>query len=100
MSLREEIELLCADAKSASDKLALLDTDTKNAALLRIAAELEKRADEILEANKIDVSAAAENGVTGNMLDRLTLTNERILGICKAVKDLVLLDDPVGKAEK
>ena len=92
--------MLCSDAKTASEKLALVDTDKKNSALLCIADELEKRAEEILEANRIDVSAAAENGVTGNMLDRLTLTEDRILGICKAVRDLVKLDDPVGKEEK
>ena len=100
MSLKEEIEILCADAKSASAKLALLDTEAKNNALLAIADALEERAAEILTANELDVRSAAENGVAGNMLDRLTLNEERIRGICRSVRDLVGLDDPVGKEER
>ena len=45
-------------ARDAAAKLASVDTVTKNAALDAIAAALVARADEIIEANKLDIAAA------------------------------------------
>ncbi len=99
MSLREEIEILCLGAKSAAAKLALCDTEKKNAALLKIAELIEKDKALLLQANAKDLDAAAENGVPKAMLDRLKLTDTRLLDICKSLKDLTLLEDPIGKYE-
>ena len=99
MTLREEIELLCLNAGVASRKLALADTEKKNQVLLRIAALLEEQTEAILCANREDLAAAEENGVPKTMLDRLSLNEERILGICDSLKHLTALEDPVGKSE-
>lgn len=99
MSLREEIEILCADAKAASLKLALYDTEKKNSALLKIAELLKREEDKIIAANRLDLNAAETNGVARAMLDRLTITKERIAGICDSLIALVGLEDPVGKSE-
>ena len=99
MSLREEIELLCASAKEASLKLALKSSEDKNAALLKIAEKLKEEEEKIIDANKLDLSAAEENGVPSAMLDRLSITPERIDGICRSLVTLTELDDPVGKSE-
>ena len=99
MSLREEIEILCSDAKAASAKLALCDTNKKNEALERIALFLEREKEKIIEANVRDLSAAEENGVPKAMLDRLTINEERIAGICASLRDLCGLEDPVGRSE-
>ncbi len=99
MSLREEIEGLCGNAKAASVKISLADTATKNKLLLTLAELLETETEGLLETNKADLAAAEDNGVPPTMLDRLTLTEKRIEGICMSLRDLVNLEDPVGKGE-
>ena len=99
MSLYEDIERLCSDAKEASYKLALMATDSKNRALLKIAQLLGDNVSEILEANRADLEAAEANGVPPTMLDRLTLTEGRIKGICDSLASLTELEDPIGKGE-
>lgn len=99
MTVYEEIEILCDNAGAASAKLALADTQTKNAVLLRIADALSENAEAIIKANVEDVANAAENGVPTAMLDRLKLSTARIESICASVRDVAALDDPVGKGE-
>lgn len=99
MALREEIELLCCNAKSASSALALATTEQKNDLLLKIAELLKENIAAIIEANKKDLANASENGVPDTMLDRLTLTEARITSICNSLAELTLLEDPVGKGD-
>ena len=99
MSLREEIELLCNNAKDAAAKMALATTEKKNELLLRMAELLEEETEALVEANRKDLDAAEENGVSKTMLDRLALSPTRILGICQALRSVAELDDPVGKGE-
>lgn len=99
MSLREEIEMLCNNAKVASQKMALATTEQKNELLLRMAELLEEETEALVEANREDLEAAEENGVSKTMLDRLALSPTRILGICQALRSVAELDDPVGKGD-
>jgi glutamate-5-semialdehyde dehydrogenase len=88
---------VCAQARLASRELAILDTATKNAALEAMAAALEQRAGEILEANGRDMEAGEESGLHSGLLDRLKLTQERLAGIASDVRSIVALPDPVGE---
>jgi glutamate-5-semialdehyde dehydrogenase len=88
---------ICADAKRAAKALARADTATKNAALERIAAALEERAGEILEANARDMQAGREAELGAALLDRLLLDEARIARIARAVRQIVALGDPVGE---
>jgi glutamate-5-semialdehyde dehydrogenase len=88
---------VCAQAKRASRELARLDTGTKNAALQAIAAALEERSDEILEANARDTEAGEEAGLDSGLLDRLELTDARLAGIASDVRAIAALPDPVGE---
>ena len=99
MTVYEEIGALCDNAAEAAAKLALCDTDKKNSVLLSIADKIEADTEAIIAENEKDLQLAAENGVPQTMLDRLKLTDTRIHGICDAVRDVVALDDPVGKGE-
>ena len=99
MTIREEIQILCDNAGEAAAKLALTDTATKNAVLLRIADGLAQNADKILEANATDLQNAADNDVPSTMLDRLKLTEARIEGMCESIRSIAKLDDPIGKSE-
>ena len=87
-------------AKAASYTLATAGTARKNAALEAIAETLAKRSAEWLAANGEDIAAAREAGMRPAMLDRLTLTEERISGIVEAVRQVIALPDPIGKVDK
>jgi len=88
---------VCASAKEASRTLARLDSATRDAALEAIAATLEARLDEILEANAQDVAAGEEAQISSALLDRLRLTPERVAGIARGVLEIAGLRDPVGE---
>jgi glutamate-5-semialdehyde dehydrogenase len=88
---------ICAAAKRASRRLARLDTDTKNAAIAAMADALEARMDEILEANGRDMEAGREAELSASLLDRLLLTQERVVGIARDARRIVALPDPVGE---
>lgn len=87
-------------AKEAAYKLGVLPTETKNNALLKIADMLIEKSEEILTANKKDIEAAEEKGIRPAMIDRLTLTKERIGAIAEGVRQVARLDDPIGKIIK
>jgi glutamate-5-semialdehyde dehydrogenase len=88
---------VCAEAKRAAKALARADTATKNTALEKIAAALQERTEEILEANARDMQAGREAELGGALLDRLLLDEARISQIAKAVGQIVALGDPVGE---
>ena len=87
---------LCAAAKRASRELALLDTDTKDAALEALAVAIDERAAEILEANALDLEAGREAGLGPALLDRLALDERRLAAIVDGVRAIAALPDPVG----
>ena len=78
-------------AKAASYTLATAGTAQKNAALEAIASILTERQAEWLAANAEDVAAAKEAGMRPAMLDRLTLTPERVAGIVEGVRQVIAL---------
>ncbi|MGI5856247.1 MAG: glutamate-5-semialdehyde dehydrogenase [Candidatus Merdivicinus sp.] len=93
------IEKLGQRAKDASRIIGRADTAQKNRCLEAIADAIWAERSAVLEANGADVAAGRENGLTDGLIDRLTLTEERIQGICEGVRKLVQLDDPVGIIE-
>ena len=92
-----ELDVKGKEAKAASKKLAFLDTETKNKALLDIADALLARQKEILSANKLDYKEAEASGMNAAMLDRLMLSASRLEGIAKDVRTVATLPDPVGE---
>jgi glutamate-5-semialdehyde dehydrogenase len=88
---------ICARAKEAAHKLAMLDSAVKDAALRAVAHDLEARVDEILEANAADLVAGRAAGLTDALIDRLTLDAGRVQAMADGVRTIVELDDPVGE---
>src|SRR3954452_19668971 len=88
---------VCLAAKAASRELARTSSAVKSAALLAIADALVERTPEILEANARDLEAGREAGLTPALMDRLTLTEERIAGIAAGTRQIASLPDPVGE---
>lgn len=87
-------------AKSAAYVLSTAKTNAKNAALEAIAAILAERQKDWLAANAQDVAAAEASGMRPAMLDRLTLTPERIAGIVEGIHQIAALPDPIGRVER
>lgn len=82
-------------AKAAKRILAKLSSEQKNDALLAMADSLIASVDEILDENLKDIEAA--RGVISDvMIDRLTLTKERIEGMAEGIRAVAKLPDPVG----
>lgn len=85
------------NAKKASRSLMTAGTAQKNAALLAMAAAIEENAQAIMAQNAVDIQNAEESGMSPSLIDRLTLDADRIMSIAKAIRQIVSLDDPVGK---
>lgn len=83
-------------AKKASVKLAVLDTETKNNALMAMAQALLDKEDEIIAANETDMVNAKAKGMRESMQDRLKLTHARIEGMADGLRQVATLVDPVG----
>jgi glutamate-5-semialdehyde dehydrogenase len=88
---------VCRAAKRASRELARLDSTVKDAALEAIAAALEERVEEILDANERDTEAGIEAGIGDALLDRLRLDEARVADMARAVRQIAALADPVGE---
>ena len=88
---------LAKQAKAASRELAKLTTREKNDCLLAMAGALENNSAALQEANARDMDAAAENGLTSAMLDRLKLNDQRIAAMAKGLREVAALPDPVGR---
>ena len=86
-------------AKEASKKISLLTTQMKNDALTAMADEIEAETNLIMEANNADVEDAREK-LNSVMIDRLSLSPERIKGMADGIRDVVKLPDPAGKILK
>lgn len=84
------------DTKDASYVLQTAGTDVKNKALAYIAEALLTHCEDILSANAEDVKRAEEKGMAPAMVDRLTLTKERIAAMAEGVRQVIDLPDPSG----
>ncbi|WP_435234942.1 glutamate-5-semialdehyde dehydrogenase [Psychromonas sp. PT13] len=83
-------------AKEASYELAITETRQKNAALEAIAVALEAHEDEIVAANKEDIQAGVDAGLSPALLDRLLLDGPRLAAIIADLRSVINLSDPVG----
>jgi glutamate-5-semialdehyde dehydrogenase len=92
----ELVKVLDASRRAAR-LLAVARTDVKNAALEAIAHAIGANAGAIVAENARDLAAGRQNAVGAALLDRLTLTPQRLAAIAQAVREVVGLADPVGE---
>ncbi len=81
-------------ARRASRTLASLDSASKDAALVEVADQIRRRADELVAANRLDLDAAADQRPA--IRDRLTLDRDRCEALADAVDSVASLPDPIG----
>ena len=97
--MKEHVTKQARRAKEASRLLACMPIETRNAALLAMADALEAKQEEILEVNTKEVAAAKDKGTRVNMIDRLSLTPKRIVDMAESIRQIVKLEDPIGKLD-
>jgi len=84
-------------AKEASYYLSNLSSNRKNDTLNRTADSLVSRQQVILDANERDMENGAKLGLKGAILDRLMLDENRIRAMADGLRQIALLEDPVGE---
>jgi len=94
---RELVHETARRARVAAQELRVLTRDQKDAALLAMADALGAQSATIVEENAADIARARENGTSDALIDRLTLTSDRIAAIAQALRDVAALPDPVGE---
>ena len=97
VELKKELEIMGSRAKTAARQLAVLSTADKNAALRGMADSLESAQARILTANSIDVEAGKVKGLSTALIDRLSLTPERIVAMAEGLRQVAALPDPIGE---
>lgn len=84
-------------ASAAKDQLLLKTTEQKNAALDAIAKALKASSAYLIAENQKDVQTAIDKEFTPSVIDRITLTEDRIEAIADATHQLIQLKDPIGE---
>lgn len=97
MDIKSYVVEKARKAKAASRVLANLTTEIKNTALIMMAAGLEKESARLIAENKKDLAEAEKKGLSKAMIDRLTLTPERIKAMADGLREVAALPDPVGE---
>ena len=88
---------ICERAAAASAKVATLTSATKDAALEAMADALEASAEQLQEANRLDVDAARAGGTSDALVDRLTLTPARLSSMAAGLRAVSAQPDPIGE---
>ncbi|MEA3230722.1 MAG: glutamate-5-semialdehyde dehydrogenase [Thermodesulfobacteriota bacterium] len=96
MSMEVTVKEIAATARTAGQQMARLPTAQKDGALIAIADRLQKKAEDIFFANRIDLKQARDNGLSAPMIDRLTVTDATIDAMANGLREVAALGDPVG----
>lgn len=91
MNLQESI----AQIKQNIHQLLKLSSEEKKQLLFYFAQSLLNQADRILQANSLDLQKA--QNMTSSMLERLMLNDLKIQGMAEGIRQIALLNDPLGR---
>jgi len=94
--LKESIKILGVKAKNAAYLLANTSENRKNAALEELKKNLKISQSELIDINKKDIENASNINLSSTMIDRLTLTSERIEGMIASLEEIIKLKNPIG----
>ncbi len=92
-----QLELIGKNSQKSKYELSKLKSNEKNNILNRVAENLVKNTSLIINENKLDVNKAKDEGVKKSLIDRLMLTEDRIISMAEGLKKISLLEDPIGE---
>ncbi len=84
-------------AKEAIRTWQRVKSSLRNKVLEEMALILINNKDEILSANRIDLQNAQDKGISGALLDRLALTDDRIMDMAQGMREVASMPDPLGE---
>jgi glutamate-5-semialdehyde dehydrogenase len=93
----DDVRAVAMRARDAAAELGPLSRGAKDAALVAMADALVEATDAVLSANAEDVAAGRAAGTPEALLDRLTLTRERVAAMATGLREIAALPDPVGE---
>lgn len=99
MTEDDVLQELGTKAKHAAKVLRKLSATEKNEALTAMIQGLKNNTGNILSANKIDIENGKEDGLTDALIERLTLTEERLSGMQGGLKQMTSLTDPTTQSD-
>ncbi len=97
MDIKTAVAKIGYDSRKASGILANISSTTKNAALLKMAKYLVEESQMLIQENAKDLHYARKQGLSGAMIDRLTLSEATIRGMANGLEQIAALPDPVGE---
>lgn len=95
-NLDQYSDILAKNAKKASRTIRTLSAEKRSGVLNRVAELLRANKKDILEANKLDVTASLGK-ISDAMIDRLTLNDDRIEAMAKGAEEIAAFADPLGR---
>ncbi|MCD7132885.1 glutamate-5-semialdehyde dehydrogenase [Limosilactobacillus balticus] len=96
--MNQELIAIGKRAQIAANKLALMNTATKNKALLQLANDLIKNKKQIITANQQDLAAATQ--MPTKFTDRLMVNSQRIEDMANGLRTIADLPDPISQIDK
>ncbi len=96
INVKDYMQQLGGHALAAARVISRAETAQKNRALLAIADLLLAEAEQLKQANALDLEAGRAKGLDAALLDRLELTEARIASMAEGLRQIAALEDPVG----
>ncbi len=100
MDLKSFVLSKALEAREGARAIATVSSEIKNRALLKMADAIRKKSGDLKKANRKDIEFARKKGLTKAMIDRLTLTTERIEDMARGLVEVAALPDPIGEVTK
>ncbi len=97
MDAKSYVEKIATAARAAASKLAVSTGAERNTALLACAKAIRQHKSDLQAANKKDLARSDEFNLTPAIIDRLTLSDERIEAMAVAMEQIAAQTDPVGQ---
>ncbi|NLU33889.1 glutamate-5-semialdehyde dehydrogenase [Wolinella succinogenes] len=91
------MEAFLQKAKQASRAIATLLPQRRNEILRAMAGAIRESQEMILNANALDLKEAQASGLKGSMLERLALDGPKIAGMARAIEEIAMLRNPLGR---
>jgi len=96
-NIKQYMQQVGQQARSAARKMAQADTNAKNHALENIATAILLNSAKLIAENAKDIAHAKANGLDPASVDRLTLTEKTIKSMAEGLRQIAALSDPIGE---
>lgn len=97
MFVHMELHEIATLARNAFYTISVASTETRNKALLNIAAVLETKREIIFKANEMDLEQARRENLATPLLHRLQFSPEKMNQVINSLRSLAEVADPIGE---